>query len=55
MRELLDVEEGKPYDFFAVRDGVQKLEERLRERGYLQSRVRLSARSPTRRCGCTSR
>ena len=41
MRELIGVEEGKPLDYFAVRDGIQKLEERLRERGYLQSRVRL--------------
>ena len=41
MRELIDVDEGKPLDYFAVRDGIQKLEERLRERGFLQSRVRL--------------
>ena len=56
MRELIGVEEGKPLDYFAVRDGIQKLEERLRERGYLQSRVRLRREvSRTRRSGCTSR
>ena len=41
LRELLDVEEGKTYDFFAARRGVQRIEEFYRERGYLQSRVRV--------------
>ena len=33
--------EGKTYDFFAARRGVQRIEEFYRESGYLQSRVRL--------------
>ena len=41
LREPLHLEEGKPYDFFTARRGVQRIEEFYRERGYLQSRVRL--------------
>lgn len=41
LRDLLGAEEGQPYDFFAVRKGVQRIEELYVERGYLQSRVQL--------------
>jgi outer membrane protein assembly complex protein YaeT len=45
LRELLHLEEDKPYDFFAARAGVQRIEEFYRERGYLQSRVRLERKA----------
>ncbi len=35
------LEEGDEFDFFRARRGVTRIEERLIERGYLQSRVRL--------------
>ena len=41
LRELLHLEEGRTYDYFAARRGVQRIEEFYRERGYLQSRVRV--------------
>ena len=41
LRELLDVDAGDDYDFFAARDAVEDIEEALEERGRLQSRVRL--------------
>lgn len=41
VRDVLDVEVGKEYDFFGARDAVGELEQRLEERGFLQSRVRL--------------
>ena len=41
MRRLLGLEEGKSYDFFRARDGVVRIEEHLREGGWLQSRVRV--------------
>jgi outer membrane protein assembly complex protein YaeT len=41
LRALLDVEVGDRYDFFAIRDSVENIEEALEERGRLQSRVRL--------------
>ena len=41
LRDMLGVEEGEPYDFFRARAGVERIEERLREGGRLQSRVRL--------------
>ncbi|HUQ86474.1 MAG TPA: translocation/assembly module TamB domain-containing protein, partial [Vicinamibacterales bacterium] len=41
LRKLLDVEEGKDFDYFAVRNGIEDIEERLREAGFAQSRVRL--------------
>jgi outer membrane protein assembly complex protein YaeT len=41
LRHLLGIDEGDAFDFFAARRGVQKIEELYRERGWLQSRVRL--------------
>jgi outer membrane protein assembly complex protein YaeT len=41
LRALLRIEEGRPYDFFEVRRGVDRIEDVYRERGYLESRVRL--------------
>jgi outer membrane protein assembly complex protein YaeT len=41
VRDRLNVEEGKEFNFFKARDGVEKIEALLEERGYLQSRVRL--------------
>jgi outer membrane protein assembly complex protein YaeT len=38
--DMLDLEEGKPYDFFAARRGVERISEHLREAGWLQARVR---------------
>ena len=41
LRDLLGVEEGKEFDYFTVRNGTEDIEERLREAGWAQSRVRL--------------
>ena len=41
IRDLFGVEEGDPYDFFALRDGMQRVEDYYRQHGWLQSRVRL--------------
>jgi outer membrane protein assembly complex protein YaeT len=41
VRAWLGIEEGDDFNFFAARNGVEKVEETLEERGYLQSRVRL--------------
>jgi outer membrane protein assembly factor BamA len=41
LRKLLGVEEGDDFDYFAVRNGVEDIEARLREAGWAQSRVRL--------------
>jgi len=41
-RRLLEVKEGDSYDFFSVREGVDRIEAALREDGYLQSRVRIT-------------
>jgi outer membrane protein assembly complex protein YaeT len=41
LRSLLGVEEGDDFDYFAVRNGVEDIEARLRELGWAQSRVRL--------------
>ena len=41
LRDMLGVEEGKQFDYFAVRNGTEDIEERLREAGWAQSRVRL--------------
>lgn len=54
-RELLQLEEGEPYDFFAARAGVQRIEEFYRERGYLQSRVRLERQADARGVDVTLR
>jgi outer membrane protein assembly factor BamA/autotransporter translocation and assembly factor TamB len=40
-RKLLGVKEADAYDYFALRHGVQRIEERFRELGWLQSRVRV--------------
>ena len=41
LRDMLGVEEGKDFDYFAVRNGTEDVEQRLREAGWAQSRVRL--------------
>lgn len=41
LRKLLGVEAGDEFDYFAVRNGVEDIETRLREAGWAQSRVRL--------------
>jgi outer membrane protein assembly complex protein YaeT len=41
LRKMLDAEEGKEFDYFSVRNGTEEIEERLREAGWSQSRVRL--------------
>ena len=41
LRERFRVATGDPYDFFAVRRGVERVEALYLERGYLQSRVRV--------------
>ena len=41
LRELLELEEGDEYSFFAMRNRVEDIEELFERRGYLQSRVRL--------------
>jgi len=41
VRSAFDVEAGDPYDFFEIRNGVERVEQLLIEQGYLQSRVRL--------------
>jgi outer membrane protein assembly complex protein YaeT len=41
LRNLLGVSEGDDFDYFAVRNGVEDIEERLREAGWAQSRVHL--------------
>ena len=41
IRERFKVKEGDAYDFFAVRRGVERIEERYLDQGYLQSRVRV--------------
>ena len=42
VRRLLYVKEGDAYDFFTVREGVDRIQGALREEGYLQSRVRVT-------------
>jgi outer membrane protein insertion porin family len=41
VRERFRLEPGDRYEFFQIRRGIQRLEERYRERGWLESRVRL--------------
>ena len=41
VREKFRVKVGSTYDFFEIRNGIQRVEESLIEEGYLQSRVRL--------------
>ncbi len=41
VRKAFGVKAGRPYDFFEIRNGIQRVEESLVEQGYLQSRVRL--------------
>ncbi len=44
LRKLLGVKQGDEFDYFAVRNGVEDIEARLREAGWAQSRVRLDRR-----------
>lgn len=39
--DRLGLEVGQPYDYFAARDGVRRVERALQDQGYLQARVRL--------------
>ena len=41
LRKLLALKEGDVYDFFAARSGIDRIERRYCNDGYLQSRVRL--------------
>ena len=41
IRELLGFKAGDDFDYFAVRDGVEDIEARLRQLGWAESRVRL--------------
>ena len=41
VRERFRLDPGDTYDFFQIRRGIRRLEERYRERGRLESRVRL--------------
>ncbi|MCA1585910.1 MAG: translocation/assembly module TamB domain-containing protein, partial [Acidobacteria bacterium] len=42
LRKVFGVESGDEFDFFEVRRGIEKVEETYRERGRLQSRVKLA-------------
>jgi len=44
VRDRLGLEVGEPFDYLAARDGVNDLQQVLRERGRLQSRVRFDRR-----------
>jgi outer membrane protein assembly factor BamA len=44
VREEFDVKEGDAYDFFAIRDETNEVEEALMRQGFLQSRIRLDRR-----------
>ena len=55
VRKEFGVKAEDNYDFFEIRNGIQRVEESLVEQGYLQSRVRLErggrgATRPTSRC-----
>ena len=41
VREKFRVEEGDAYDFFAIRKGLDRIEQSFMDQGYLQSKVRL--------------
>ncbi len=41
LRDRLGLKVGDPLDYFAARDGVERIEKAMRERGYLEARVRL--------------
>jgi outer membrane protein assembly complex protein YaeT len=41
VRKTFSVKAGDHYDFFEIRNGIQRVEESLIEQGYLESRVRL--------------
>jgi outer membrane protein assembly complex protein YaeT len=41
LRDMLGAKQGKEFDYFTVRNGTEDIEERLREAGWAQSRVRL--------------
>ncbi|MCC6990238.1 MAG: translocation/assembly module TamB domain-containing protein, partial [Acidobacteria bacterium] len=45
LRERLKLKPGDPYDFFAAREGLDRIAETLRNEGFLQSRARIR-RSP---------
>ncbi|HZM59425.1 MAG TPA: translocation/assembly module TamB domain-containing protein [Vicinamibacterales bacterium] len=47
------VKEGDNYDFFKIRNGVERVEESLMEQGYLQSRVRLERKVESQRADLT--
>jgi outer membrane protein assembly complex protein YaeT len=39
LSEKLDVKPGKPYDFFAVRRGIERLDNFFADQGYLQAKI----------------
>ena len=41
LRKMLGAKEGEAFDYFRVRNGTEDIEEKLREAGWAQSRVRL--------------
>jgi outer membrane protein assembly complex protein YaeT len=41
LRKMLGAKPDKEFDYFAVRNGIEDIEARLREAGWMQSRVRL--------------
>jgi len=41
IREKFSIKAGDSYDFFKVRNGIQRVEKWLMEQGYLQSKIRL--------------
>jgi outer membrane protein assembly complex protein YaeT len=47
LADRFDVDPGDRYSFFEVRRGVNRLEEHLRNQGFLESRIRLSREEPS--------
>jgi outer membrane protein assembly factor BamA/autotransporter translocation and assembly factor TamB len=55
VRDRFGLEAGDTFDYFAARDGVERIEGALEQRGRLQSRVRLERRDETSTVGLTVR
>ena len=53
LRRMLGIEEGKSYDFFRSRNGVERIENHLRDGGWLQSRVRMQRQGDERAVNVT--
>jgi outer membrane protein assembly complex protein YaeT len=54
-RKRFELEEGDTYDFFAARNGVERIAKLCLESGYLQSRIRLDRRDDNDRVHLTLR